>query len=85
VSEWLVACNMQRNAIHSLQIDVKRRYTTMNETKTEQVNIRLQPSLKAIAEKAAAAENRTLTNLIETALSAYLRAGGYLKKAKVGK
>jgi uncharacterized protein (DUF1778 family) len=50
-----------------------------NETKTAQVNLRLTPTLKSVAEKAADAEDRTLTNLIEKALMDYLRKHGYLK------
>jgi hypothetical protein len=43
-----------------------------DETKTAQVNLRLQPSLKAAAEKAAAADHRSLTSLIEKLLSDYI-------------
>ena len=49
------------------------------ETKTAQVNLRLQPSLKAAAEKAAEADHRSLTSLIEKLLSDYLKRRGYLK------
>jgi hypothetical protein len=52
----------------------------MNETKTTQVNVRLTPTLKSAAEKAAAAEHRTLTNLIEKVLTDYLRLKKYLPK-----
>jgi hypothetical protein len=50
------------------------------ETRSEQVNIRLQPSLKAAAEKAAAADHRSLTSLVEKLLTEHLRKQGYLKK-----
>jgi hypothetical protein len=50
-----------------------------DETKTAQVNLRLQPSLKTAAEKAAAADHRSLTSLIEKLLSDYLKKRGYLK------
>jgi hypothetical protein len=53
----------------------------MNETKTTQVNVRLTPTLKSAAEKAAAAEHRTLTNLIEKVLTDYLRKQGFLKSS----
>lgn len=52
----------------------------MPETKTAQVNLRLQPSLKDAAERAAAADHRSLTSLIEKLLADYLRKNGYLKK-----
>lgn len=54
----------------------------MNEVKrqkTAQVNLRIKPELKAAAEKAAIAENRSLTSLIEVLLMAHLKEKGYLK------
>jgi hypothetical protein len=50
-----------------------------NETKTAQVNLRLQPSLKEAAEKAAAADHRSLTGLIEKLLADYCKKRGLLK------
>ena len=50
-----------------------------DETKTAQVNLRLQPSLKAAAEKAAAGDHRSLTSLIEKLLADYCRKRGLLK------
>ena len=52
----------------------------MTEIKTAQVNLRLQPSLKEAAEKAAAADQRSLTSLIEKLLVAHLRTRGFLPK-----
>jgi hypothetical protein len=52
----------------------------MIETKTAQVNLRLQPSLKEAAEKAAADDQRSLTSLIEKLLVAHLKKAGYLLK-----
>ena len=51
------------------------------ETKSAQVNLRLQPSLKEAAEKAAADDHRSLTSLVEKLLADYLRKKGYLPKA----
>jgi hypothetical protein len=48
--------------------------------KTAQVNLRMMPELKEAAEKAAAADHRSLTSLIEKLLSDYLRKKGYLAK-----
>jgi len=45
------------------------------------VNLRLQPSLKAAAEKAAVDDQRSLTSLVEKLLTEHLRRGGYLKSA----
>ena len=52
--------------------------------KTAQVNLRLEPSLKEAAEKAAAEDHRSLTSLIEKLLSDYLRGRGYLPKPEAG-
>jgi hypothetical protein len=49
------------------------------ELKTKQVNLRLQPSLKAAAEQAAAADRRSLTSLIESLLADYCKKHGFLK------
>lgn len=56
-------------------------YTVTRETKSAQVNLRLQPSLKEAAEKAAADDHRSLTSLVEKLLADYLRKKGYLPKA----
>lgn len=51
-----------------------------SETKTAQVLIRLRPSLKAAAEKAAADDARSLSSLIEKLLTDHLKAKGELPK-----
>jgi hypothetical protein len=48
--------------------------------KTAQVNLRIEPTLKVAAEKAAADDHRSLTSLIEKLLTDYLRKAGYLPK-----
>ena len=50
----------------------------MRENKTAQVNLRITPTLKAAADQAAAADQRSLTSLIEKLLTDYLRERGYL-------
>jgi hypothetical protein len=50
----------------------------MREKKTAPFQVRMRPSVKAAAEEAAAAENRSLSSLIETLLINHLRAMGYL-------
>jgi hypothetical protein len=45
----------------------------VEETRTTQVNLRLQPGLKRAAEKAAAQDHRSLTSLIEKLLAEYTR------------
>jgi uncharacterized protein (DUF1778 family) len=47
--------------------------------KTAQINWRITPELKTVAEKAAEADNRTLTSLIEKLLMDYCRKKGFLK------
>lgn len=49
-------------------------------TRTAQVGLRLPPAIKAAAQRAAADDHRTLTQLIEKLLADYLRERGYLKK-----
>jgi hypothetical protein len=60
------------NASHCLYMVEKR-------IKTAQVNLRIEPALKAAAEKAAADDRRSLTSLVEKLLSDYLKKRGYLK------
>jgi hypothetical protein len=49
------------------------------ETKSALVQLRIRPSMKAAAEKAASDDERSLTSLIEKLLAEYLRKKGYLK------
>jgi len=49
------------------------------ETKSAQLLMRIRPSMKAAAEKAAVDDDRSLTSLIEKLLSDYLKKRGYLK------
>jgi hypothetical protein len=53
--------------------------TTEKRLKTAQVNLRIDPALKAAAEKAAAADHRSLTGLVEKLLADYCRKRGFLK------
>ena len=48
--------------------------------KSSTLNLRINPELKAAAEKAAADDHRSLTSLIEKLLADYLREKGYLPK-----
>ena len=49
------------------------------ETKSAQILVRIQPKLKAAAEKAAKDDARSLSSLIEKLLLDHLKAKGYLK------
>ena len=55
-------------------------HTPLRQPKTGQLNLRISPDLKALAERAAADDHRSLANLIEKLLIGYLRAEGYMKK-----
>jgi len=48
-------------------------YMTEKRLKTAQVNLRLEPKLKAAAEKAAAKDHRSLTSLVEKLLTEHLK------------
>ena len=50
----------------------------LQRVKTATLNLRIDPKLKAAAEKAAADDNRSLTSLLEPLLLPYLRERGYL-------
>jgi hypothetical protein len=47
--------------------------------KIAQVNLRMEPVLKDAAEKAAKADHRSLTSLVEKLLTEYLKKKGFLK------
>ena len=55
-------------------------YMIEKRIKTAQVNLRIEPALKAAAEKAASDDHRSLTSLVEKLLTDYLRKRGYLSK-----
>jgi hypothetical protein len=55
------------------------------EAKTAIVQLRMRPALKEAAEKAAAADSRSLTSLIEKLLVEHLRVAGIEVKAARGK
>jgi hypothetical protein len=48
--------------------------------KTAQVNLRMNPTLKEAAEKAAADDQRSLTSLVEKLLTEHLKRKGYLPR-----
>jgi hypothetical protein len=48
--------------------------------KSHQLNLRISPELKQLADQAAADDQRTLTSLIEKLLTEHLKAKGYLAK-----
>lgn len=47
--------------------------------KTSPVSVRLSPQIKTALEKAAKADTRSLSSLIEKVVADYLRANGFLK------
>ena len=54
-------------------------YTLAKENKTAQVNLRITPTLKEAADRAASDDQRSLTSLVEKLLTDYLRERDYLK------
>ena len=60
----------------------KVRYPMAKEAKSAPVELRIQPALRAAAERAAAKENRSLASLIEELLADHLRRGGFLTEDK---
>lgn len=52
---------------------------TEQRRKTATLNLRIDPALKAAADKAAADDQRSLTSLVEKLLTEHLKAKGYLK------
>ena len=53
-----------------------------DELRSKPFQIRMRPSVKAAGEKAAKADNRSLSSLLETLLIEYLTSKGYLPKGK---
>jgi predicted HicB family RNase H-like nuclease len=51
----------------------------IEETRSAQLLVRIQPSLKAAAERAAAEDRRSLSSLVEKLLADYLKKKGFLK------
>ena len=51
----------------------------MREKKSAQVNLRIAPTLKEAADRAAADDQRSLTSLVEKLLTDYLKQKGYLR------
>lgn len=52
----------------------------MSRLKTSTLNLRIDPVLKAAAEKAAEADNRSVTSLIEKLLVDHCRRHGFIKE-----
>jgi hypothetical protein len=51
-------------------------------TRTAAIGIRVEPEIKAAAEKAAKEDRRTVASLVEKVLVEHLENAGYLKKPK---
>jgi len=54
----------------------------MVQRRSAQFNMRIDPELKAAAEKAAVADRRSFSSLVETLLTDYCRERGYLDKGR---
>jgi hypothetical protein len=51
-----------------------------DETRSAQILVRMRPSLKDMAQKAAEADSRSLSSLIEKLLVEHLKAKGYMRE-----
>lgn len=56
----------------------------MSRLKTATLNLRIDPALKVAAERAAEADQRTVTSLIEKLLADHCRKAGFLKERANG-
>jgi len=56
------------------------RYMTEQRKKTATLNLRIDPALKAAAERAAAEDNRSVTSLVEKLLMDHPAVQGFLSK-----
>lgn len=75
-----MSCHATRITIRQQQICQYIVMTMTKETKSALIQLRIRPSMKAAAEKAATDDERSLTSLIEKLLADYLRKKGYLPK-----
>jgi predicted transcriptional regulator len=58
------------------------RHMKFERVKANVISVRLDDEIKAAAEKAAEADARTLSSLIQKALTEYLRRNGFLRPPK---
>ena len=72
------ACTTIRRALLRNDTAVNAMTLHMARLKTATLNLRLDPELKALAERAATSDQRTLTSLIEKLLTDHLKAKGYM-------
>lgn len=52
------------------------------DNRTEQIGVRVSPALKSAAEKAAAADHRSLSSLVEKLITEHCQKEGLLKTVK---
>ena len=74
-------CIVLRISVQShnvMRLSIRVQY--MTETKNAIVQLRIRPSLKEAAERAATDDQRSLTSLIEKLLADFLKKNGYLPK-----
>jgi hypothetical protein len=79
VHSVLLASNNQWLYIALHAVSIQWLYRMEKRLKTAQIALRMKPELKAAAEKAAEADHRSLTSLVEKLLTEYCRKKGFLK------
>jgi hypothetical protein len=75
----LLACSASDVTMQVTPVSIQRNILMNSRVKVATLNLRISPELKAAAEKAAAADHRSLTSLIEKLLSEHLQKHGYMK------
>lgn len=80
VAAGSLACYVLRMYLHPPDLSIHSQYKMAEENKTSVVQLRISPSLKAAAQKAASDDQRSLTSLIEKLLTDFLKKNGYLEK-----
>jgi hypothetical protein len=66
-------------------VDLYTEVSTMTAEKTVSMSFRVSPRFKALLELAAARENRSLTNMLETLLYAYCEQQGFKEPLSAAK
>jgi hypothetical protein len=73
-------CNATYVTLRAINVKpLALRFMVEQRKKTATLNLRIDPALKAAAERSAADDRRSVTSLVELLLSEHLKARGYLK------
>lgn len=70
-------CNWMHNASSDLNVNCTQKHSM---AKTSAISVRVPDDVKAAAEKAAAADSRSVASLVEKILTDFLKKNGHLDK-----